>query len=78
VNGVSCCGDPAAYGLETAHHGPDAGEPGRGDGCYQTTGAVPPARDVASPRSTTERERCSYRNARAPTTNEPSKTQSLT
>ena len=27
VNGVSCGGDPAAYGLETAHHGPDAGTP---------------------------------------------------
>ena len=32
----SCGGDPAAYGLETAHHGPDAGSPGKGDGCYQT------------------------------------------
>jgi hypothetical protein len=49
VNGVSCGGDPAAYGLETAHHGPDAGTPGRGDGCYQTTGAVPPGQDVANP-----------------------------
>ena len=28
--------DPAAYGLETAHHGPDVGTPGkRQDGCYQ-------------------------------------------
>ena len=25
---------PAGYGLETAHHGPDAGTPGKGDGCY--------------------------------------------
>jgi hypothetical protein len=49
VNGVSCGGDPAAYGLETAHHGPDAGTPGNGDGCYQTTGGVPPSQDVASP-----------------------------
>jgi hypothetical protein len=49
VNGVSCGGDPAAYGLETAHHGPDAGTPGNGDGCYQTTGSVPPAADVANP-----------------------------
>ena len=49
VNGVSCGGDPAAYGLETAHHGPDAGTPGRADGCYQTTGSVPPAEDVANP-----------------------------
>jgi len=30
----SCGGDPAAYGLETAHHGPDDGTPGKGDGCY--------------------------------------------
>ena len=25
---------PAGYGLETAHHGPDQGTPGKGDGCY--------------------------------------------
>jgi len=49
VNGVSCGGDPAAYGLESAHHGPDAGDPGRADGCYQTTGSVPPGQDVANP-----------------------------
>lgn len=61
VNGVTCGGDPAAYGLETAHHGPDAGVPGKADpaadgsraeqrfACYQTTGAVPPGQDVASP-----------------------------
>lgn len=30
---------PAGYGLETAHHGPDAGEPGKADGCYATDGA---------------------------------------
>ena len=47
--GVSCGGDPAAYGLETAHHGPDAGTPGKADGCYQTTGGVPPSQDVANP-----------------------------
>lgn len=29
---------PAGYGLETAHHGPDAGTPGKGDGCYATLG----------------------------------------
>lgn len=29
---------PAGYGLETAHHGPDAGQPGKGDGCYATLG----------------------------------------
>jgi hypothetical protein len=25
---------PAWFGLETAHHGPDSGDAGRGDGCY--------------------------------------------
>ena len=30
---------PAGYGLETAHHGPDAGVPGKADGCYATAGA---------------------------------------
>jgi hypothetical protein len=49
VNGVSCGGDPAAYGLETAHHGPDAGTAGKADGCYQTTGGVAPSADVTSP-----------------------------
>jgi hypothetical protein len=49
VMGVSCGGDPAAYGLETAHHGPDAGTPGRADHCYQTTNRVPPDQDVSNP-----------------------------
>ena len=30
---------PAGYGLETAHHGPDSGDPGKDDGCYQRDGA---------------------------------------
>lgn len=58
-SGTSCGGDPAAYGLETAHHGPDAGVPGRGedsdggrggglDGCYQLDGTSP-AGDVWHP-----------------------------
>lgn len=35
----------AAYGLETAHHGPDV-EPGRGDGCYTIDGSpLDPAND---------------------------------
>lgn len=34
---------PAGYGLETAHHGPDAGTPGKADGCYATDGPAPPA-----------------------------------
>lgn len=25
---------PAWFGLEAAHHGPDSGDPGKGDGCY--------------------------------------------
>jgi hypothetical protein len=33
----SCGGDPAAYGLESAHHGPDLGTPGNADGCYATS-----------------------------------------
>ena len=43
---------PAWYGLETAHHGPDTGTPGQGDGCYQTavtqlpSGAWVPAYDT--------------------------------
>jgi hypothetical protein len=42
---LSCAGTlepadagPAGYGLETAHHGPDAGTPGKSDGCYATVG----------------------------------------
>lgn len=49
INGQSCGGDPAAYALETAHHGPDAATPGRTDDCYTTTDAVVPALDVSSP-----------------------------
>jgi hypothetical protein len=32
---------PAGYGLETAHHGPDAGTPGKGDGCYAVVDNTP-------------------------------------
>lgn len=49
VAGQSCGGDPAFYGLETAHHGPDAGTPGKADGCYRTTGGVAPGADVENP-----------------------------
>jgi hypothetical protein len=42
---LSCAGTlepadagPAGFGLETAHHGPDAGTPGKADGCYATQG----------------------------------------
>lgn len=33
---------PAGYGLETAHHGPDQGDPGKDDGCYARDGGIPP------------------------------------
>jgi len=32
---------PAGYGLETAHHGPDAGTTGKGDGCYAVVDPTP-------------------------------------
>jgi hypothetical protein len=42
---LSCAGvlepanaGPAGFGLETAHHGPDAGVPGKADGCYAVVG----------------------------------------
>jgi hypothetical protein len=44
--GTSSIG-PAWYGLETAHHGPDSGDPGKGDGCY--TADSSPATDIANP-----------------------------
>jgi hypothetical protein len=49
VSGVTCGGDPAAYGLESAHQGPDAGTPGKADGCYMTTGGVAPGLDDENP-----------------------------
>lgn len=39
---------PAWYGLETAHHGPDSGIPGKGDGCYETD-TWPPGTDDRNP-----------------------------
>jgi hypothetical protein len=33
---------PAGYGLETAHHGPDAGQPGKADGCFAGTDDAAP------------------------------------
>lgn len=41
---------PAWYGLETAHHGPDAATPGKGDGCYMIEGGLSPL-DPASDRN---------------------------
>ena len=37
---------PAGYGLETAHHGPDAGTAGKGDGCYAVEDDAPPPPDT--------------------------------
>ena len=48
ANGVTCGGDPAAYGLESAHHGPDSGTPGKADGCYQVD-SMPPSTDDTNP-----------------------------
>lgn len=45
---MSCETSPARnhnsawYGLETAHHGPDASGGGRSDGCYQIEGNLSP------------------------------------
>jgi hypothetical protein len=54
VSGTQCEGvnepensGPAGYGLETAHHGPDAGTPGNADGCYATTQTPPPDNNPA-------------------------------
>lgn len=47
-SGVTCGGDPAAYGLETAHHGPDSGTRGKADGCYQVD-SMPPGSDDRNP-----------------------------
>ncbi len=48
ASGVTCGGDPAAYGLESAHHGPDSGTPGKADGCYQVD-SMPPGTDDTNP-----------------------------
>ncbi len=37
---------PSGYGLETAHHGPDEGDPGKDDGCFAESNLPPsPAAD---------------------------------
>lgn len=40
---------PSWYGLETAHHGPDSGDPGRTDGCYTADGSPGAGQDDQSP-----------------------------
>jgi hypothetical protein len=37
---------PAFYGLESAHHGPDAGDPGKDEGCYAAEGTLPAPPDA--------------------------------
>ncbi|MBA2373638.1 MAG: hypothetical protein H0V74_05495 [Chloroflexi bacterium] len=39
----------AWYGLETAHHGPDSGDPGKGDGCYTADGSPALGQDDRNP-----------------------------
>jgi hypothetical protein len=39
----------AWFGLETAHHGPDSGDPGKGDGCYMANASPLGTGDIANP-----------------------------
>lgn len=39
----------AWFGLETAHHGPDSGDPGKGDGCYTADGSPALGQDDQNP-----------------------------
>lgn len=39
----------AWFGLETAHHGPDSGDPGRSDGCYTADGNPAAGQDDQNP-----------------------------
>jgi hypothetical protein len=39
----------AWYGLETAHHGPDSGAAGKGDGCYTADGNPALGQDDQNP-----------------------------
>ena len=48
ADGTVCGGNPAAYGLESAHHGPDAGTPGKADGCFKVD-SMPPGSDNNNP-----------------------------
>jgi hypothetical protein len=41
--------DPAWYGLEVAHHGPDASGSGPTDGCYMIEGGVDPRTHDGNP-----------------------------
>lgn len=39
----------AWYGIETAHHGPDSGDPGKGDACYTADGSPGLGQDDQNP-----------------------------
>lgn len=39
----------AWFGLETAHHGPDSGDPGKQDGCYMADGSPGAGQDDRNP-----------------------------
>ncbi len=40
---------PAWFGLETAHHGPDSGDPGKVDSCYAADGNPAAGQDDQNP-----------------------------
>ena len=40
---------PAWYGLETAHHGPDSGDPGKAEACYTADGSPAAGQDDQNP-----------------------------
>jgi hypothetical protein len=40
---------PAWFGVETAHHGPDSGDPGKGDGCYKADASPASEADDVNP-----------------------------
>ena len=40
---------PAWFGVETAHHGPDSGDAGKGDGCYLADAAPSSEADDVNP-----------------------------
>jgi hypothetical protein len=40
---------PAWYGIETAHHGADSGDPGKGDACYMADGSPALGQDDQNP-----------------------------
>lgn len=47
LNWEICDADAATYGLEVAHHGPDADRDGASDGCYEVEGGLTPGNPAA-------------------------------